>query len=217
VSTRKLAVSFVLAAATLAASARAEAPALRLVWVDPAGTASGSEDRARDECLALLEQMNLSAQWRRGRASEIAEPGEVRVILLDRGAKDRAGDPVLGSTPSRFEGAPFVWIHVPSVRAALGYDSRRTLAPERLLDRRALGTALGRVAAHELVHALAPWVPHGAGLMSRQLTRRDLTASTLAVAADVGPAVRAALDGSAPPARPDTGLLAAGATREPRR
>ena len=37
---------------------------------------------------------------------------------------------------------------------------------------RDLSLALGRVVAHELVHALAPSVPHGTGLMSASLSYR---------------------------------------------
>jgi hypothetical protein len=74
---------------------------------------------------------------------------------------------------------------------------------------RALGIALGRVVAHELVHALAPSVPHGAGLMSEKLTRRQLTAGRLPVDPGVGLAVCAALRGepSLPP--DDTAAIAA--------
>ncbi len=69
--------------------------------------------------------------------------------------------------------------------------------------------------AHELVHALAPSVPHGTGLMSAKLTRRQLNASTLPIDPEVGLAVRAALRGepSLPPADTDV-LAAATASRE---
>jgi hypothetical protein len=69
--------------------------------------------------------------------------------------------------------------------------------------------ALGRVVAHELVHALAPSVPHGTGLMSALLTCRQLTAPSIPFEAEVGLAVRAALRGDPPGSPPDTGVLAA--------
>jgi hypothetical protein len=70
------------------------------------------------------------------------------------------------------------------------------------------------VVAHELVHALAPSVPHGAGLMSEKLTRRQLAAARLPVDPEVGLAVRAALRGepSLPP--DDAGTLAAATATE---
>ena len=116
---------------------------------------------------------------------------------------------MLGATPPRFEVAPFVWVHVPSVRAVIGLDPRGpafTLAPPAS---RALAIALGRVVAHELVHALAPSVPHGTGLMSAALTYRQLTAPSIPFEAEVGLAVQAALRGDPLGPRPDTGVLAA--------
>ena len=74
---------------------------------------------------------------------------------------------------------------------------------------RALAIALGRVVAHELVHALAPSVPHGTGLMSAALTTRQLTAPSIPFDPEVGLAVQAALRGDPLGPRPDTGVLAA--------
>ena len=177
--------------------------------MDPARVATGVEALARDEARSLLRKMGLSVSWRRGDAAEIARPGEVRVILLDRGAERAPGTPILGATPAHFEGPPFVWVHVPNVRAVMGLRPDRSVAAVEPASARALAIALGRVAAHELVHALAPSVPHGTGLMSAKLTRRQLTAATLPVDPEVGLAVRAALRGepSLPPA--ETGVLAA--------
>ena len=48
------------------------------------------------------------------------------------------------------------------------------------MERAHFGRALGRVAAHEIVHALLPDRPHDrAGLMARSLGRRELTAAVL--------------------------------------
>jgi hypothetical protein len=190
-------------AAPLAAS-----PALRLVWMDPTGVGVGVEALARDETRSLLRKMGATVSWRRGEKSEMANPGEVRVILLDRTA-DSSGKPVLGATPPRFDVAPFVWVHVPSVRAVLGLNPRGSAFTMPPPAWRALAIALGRVVAHELVHALAPSVPHGTGLMSASLTNRQLTAPSIPVETEVGLAVQAALRGDPLGPRPDTGVLAA--------
>lgn len=185
--------------------------ATRLVWIDPAGVAVGLEAVARDEARSLLETMGASVSWRRGSAGEIARPGEVRVILLDRGAARRPGIPILGATPSRFEGAPFVWVHVPNVRAAMGLCPQGPLAAIDPPEVRSLAIALGRVVAHEVVHALAPSIRHGTGLMSTRLTRRQLTAVRVPIDPEVGLAVRAALRGEPSLAPADAGLVAAAA------
>jgi hypothetical protein len=181
---------------------------LHLVWVDPAGIGVGVEAGALHEARSLLQKMGTTVSWRHGDPGEDARVGEVRVILLDR-ATGSSGKAVLGATPPHFEVAPFVWVHVPSVRSVIGLDPRGpafTLAPPAS---RALSIALGRVVAHELVHALAPSVPHGTGLMSAALTYRQLTASSIPFEAEVGLAVQAALRGDPVGPRPDTGVLAA--------
>jgi hypothetical protein len=95
------------------------------------------------------------------------------------------------------------------VRAAVGLRQQVPAPTLELSAARTLGIALGRVVAHELVHALAPSAQHGTGLMSEKLTRRQLTAARLSVDSEVGLTVRAALRGepSLPPA--DTDVLAA--------
>jgi len=183
-------------------------PALRLVWMDPTGVGVGAEAAARDEARSLLRKMGATVTWRRGDAGELASPGEVRVILLDRSA-DSSGKAVLGATPPRFEVAPFVWVHVPCVRAVIGLDPRGPAFTMSAPASRSLAIAIGRVVAHELVHALAPSVPHGTGLMSATLTRRQLTDPGLRVDTEVGLAVQAALRGDPSAPRPDTGVLAA--------
>ena len=185
-----------------------DSQALRLVWMDPTGAAVGVEGAARDEARSLLRRMGATVSWRRGDAGELARPGEVRVILLDRTA-DSSGRPVLGATPPRFDVAPFVWVHVPNVRAVIGLAVRGPAFTMPPLASRDLAFALGRVVAHELVHALAPSVPHGTGLMSAALTRRHLTAPSIPFDAAVGLALQAALRGDPLGPSPDAGVLAA--------
>jgi hypothetical protein len=186
---------------------------LRLVWMDPARVGVGTEAGARDETRSLLRKMGATVSWRRGEAGEAASPGEVRVILLDR-ATDNSGKMVLGATPSRFEVAPLIWVHVPSVRAVIGLDPRGTAFTTPPPAARALAVALGRVVAHELVHALAPSVPHGTGLMSAELTYRQLTAPRIPFESEVGLALQAALRGDPLQPRPDGAVLADAARTE---
>ena len=183
----------------------ADPPVARLVWVDPTRAAIGIDALARDETRSLLGKMDVPVVWRIGEAGEVARPGEVRVILLDRVAARASGEPILGATPARFDGAPHVWIHVPNVRAAMGLRPQGPLVAVDALAVRALGVALGRVVAHEVVHVLAPAAPHGKGLMSEKLTRYQLAVRRLPVDAAVGLALRAALRGepSLPPAGTD--------------
>jgi hypothetical protein len=185
-------------------------PVLQLVWLDPAGVAIGTEVVVEPEVAKLLRGMGVRATWRRGKAQEFSQPGELRVIFLNRPAPPAHGASVLGATPSSVQGAPFVWVYVPSVRAAAGVGPR-TGPLEGLASTRRVGIALARVIVHELVHAVAPSVPHGRGLMSPRLDSRMLTGASIAADPQLGVAVRSALAGLAPiPAlRPVPEILAA--------
>lgn len=195
------------------AEARVTPAEVRLVWTDPSGAAAGLEPLARAEAEGLLRAMGVPVAWRRGDARELSRKGEVRVILLDRPATREHGVPVLGATPPAFAVAPYVWVHLPGLRSSLG------LVPGQVVRRdpwaaRSLGVAVGRVIAHELVHALAPSVPHGTGLMSSGLTRRQLTAPRIPIDPEVALALQAAVRGDVAPARPETGVFAAATAGE---
>jgi hypothetical protein len=181
---------------------------LRLAWLDPANAAGSSASAARDEAERVFKALGLAVAWRRTSTEEPPREDEFRVILLDRAALNARRANVLGSTPERFDGPPFVWIHVPGVRRVLGIVAEPSGSPE-LRHIRGLGIALGRVIAHEILHALVPAVPHGEGLMKSSLTFQDLSASSAPVTPELIAIVRGALEGRAAPARPDGGLLAA--------
>lgn len=186
--------------------------ALRLAWLDPTEVAGLSGPVARDEAARALRSLGISASWRRARAGEPSRAGEIRVILLDRAARTAGNGSVLGSTPTHFECEPFVWIHEPGVRGVLGLTTGGRLS--ELRDTHALGMALGRVIAHEILHALVPALPHGEGLMKSRLTRGDLTLSVPPVTPGLIAHVRAALAGEREPARSDIGLLTAEHARD---
>ena len=214
-STRR-AVTVVILASVVGAARPANAgeTALRLAWIDPARVAAGFDGLARKEASHLLRRMGVAASWRRAEAGELADPGEVRVIFLDRAAARPSGVTVLGATPTRFADSPFVWVHVPSVRASLGLPPAGPRPGMSAVEARALAIAIGRVVAHELVHAVAPHVPHGIGLMSASLGRRQLTAASIGLDPAVSLAVRTALRGDAPFPLPPADVLAATAGGE---
>ena len=185
-------------------------PALLLTWLDVSGVTGGVDGVARSEVRSILSEAGLEVAWRRGRGGEEARPGEIQIILVDRLRVDRvSGRPVLGATPSRLREHPFVWIHVRSVRAALGLAGGSSAHDLPVGARRNLGVALGRVIAHEVVHALAPALRHGRALMSESLKWDHLTGPRLSVEPEVALSVRTALQGLAGPTALDAGVLAA--------
>lgn len=178
---------------------------LPLVWFDPSDLASGSEAVARAEVTSLLARMGATVGWRRGTPGEVNPGDGVQVIMVGRGPA--ASDaPVLGTTHRR----RVVWVRVPNVRAAIGVSPSRPPRELPAADLRRVGVAIGRVIAHEIVHAVVPSLPHGTGLMSESLGLRQLTAAAIAVDPEAARAVRAALTGSLVP--PGAVVLADGAT-----
>jgi hypothetical protein len=95
---------------------------------------------------------------------------------------------VLGS--AHIEGAvPAVWIHPEAVSVAVGLGD---LTPREWTasERGDFARALGRVAAHEVVHALLGSARHASiGLMAPTLVRRDLLAPVLTVDRDTRRAI----------------------------
>lgn len=167
-----------------AGSASAEG-AVRLVWCDLYGLAVGSESAAREEAAALVARMGATLSWRIGQPGEVRRRDEVWVVLVGEGP--RSSRLVLGTTLRNPRVAPLVWVRVPHVQAALGSRGRPSQDPRRL------GIAVGRVIAHELVHALVPSQPHGSGLMSETFSARQLDAVTMPIEHGVALAFGAAL------------------------
>jgi hypothetical protein len=122
----------------------------------------------------LLAAADTRVEWRWAAPGTETAPDELRVVFLDSPARGTlAGYPVLGTTATGHSGPPpIVWIHTPSVARVLGL--RAESLRNSFFAERSLGVALGRVVAHELVHALAPEVPHGTGLMAPGLRPQAL-------------------------------------------
>jgi hypothetical protein len=103
---------------------------------------------------------------------------------------------------------------VPNLRAALGISRTRSVVALTPVERRLLAVALGRVIAHEVVHARVPSLHHGTGLMSRILTRRQLTAESIPFEPEVAFALQAALRGDPVFATSGGGVTAAAQLQE---
>jgi hypothetical protein len=168
---------------------------LRIAWFDPSDVAAGSELVARAEAEALIARMGANVTWRRAASGEMTRSEEVWVILLGSGGQPVSGPLVLGATRRHHPVAPVVWVRVANVRAALGISQRPPLRDLPPIERRLFAIALGRVIAHEVVHALVPSLPHGTGLMSGSFSRRQLTGGWIPIEPEVVFALRAALRG----------------------
>ncbi|HEY2946140.1 MAG TPA: hypothetical protein VGN09_27150 [Vicinamibacteria bacterium] len=178
------------------------APLLRLVWIDVFGSAPYAYPGAAREAAAILADAGVKAAWTLGDSSTVTTGDELKVVLMAGAANGaRLPEHVMGGTRS---GAPShtTWIYLSNVLWALGLQDK---ADRRLLlrEQEEVARALGRVVAHELVHAVAPDVAHTrTGLMAEKLGREFL----LHARAGLGPAeekaFRAGVQGFATAAEP---------------
>lgn len=153
------------AAALAADSAR---PLLRVTWIENADLDPFAFLQMENESREILGRLGLRLRLRRGEPDGDAAGG-FRVVLANRFAP--GGRNILGGVviPHSREGTARIWIFRPQVRALLWNAS---LAPGAA---RREGIALGRVLAHEIVHALVPDLPHAEdGLMAGKLSAGSL-------------------------------------------
>jgi hypothetical protein len=148
------------------------APTVRLAWWDPERVLSRDFDQMAREVQAVFRPIGIEIIWRR--AEERSSAGELSVILLPSDPA-RARDPrrTMGRVNRELHDA--LWVFAASVRETLRLG--RPAGRDRLWEeRRDYPRALGRVVAHELVHALVPDEPHApSGLMQAALSRDFLT------------------------------------------
>ena len=149
-----------------------------LVWYDvqeqlPEGFATMAH-----EVRSIFAEIGVEVGWRAAAPGESYGGGATREIAVIALAEDpslaRRSTPVLGLVIREPQPTRAFWAFVGNLRRALGLEKR---PGERLGPRECerLARALGRVVAHEVVHALAPEHPHGVGLMKHALSRALLT------------------------------------------
>jgi hypothetical protein len=161
-----------------AATVAAEAASRRLTihWSDPERQFPFDMKPLVAEARALFAPIGIDLAWAPS-DMELARD-HVRVVLL---ALDRSGGRMGAHTMACVQegpnAQPAAWILVPRVRETLGLPPQRLPDEEPLLAR-----ALARVMAHELIHLIAPRVPHvRGGLMNASLGRDFLLRPALAV------------------------------------
>lgn len=175
--------------------------ALRLAWLDVTEHGAGARDVVWSESRSIFREAGIEVTWRQATERESARSGEIRVVFVDRVLVDRlTRRPILGVTPAWADGPHLVWVHVGSVRAVLGIPQHRAAHALPVAARRDLSVALGRVVAHEVVHAVVPSLGHGEALMAKTLTRSQLTSARMSIGPAAAHSVRAELRrGPAPP------------------
>ncbi len=151
-------------------------PTLRLVWVETGQVAPLIREVMAAEVERILEQMGVSLVWRSGGPQAVSEGDELRIVPLpSSGLGADAGRRVLGAVSQASARPKTVWIYYWNVIEAVGlrHDGLASSTP---LQKRWVGLALGRVVAHEVVHSVAPDVPHARGGLMTSALRASLAA-----------------------------------------
>lgn len=162
----------VLAALALVVAAAATPPTITLLLCDAAHSLHSDGATLRAEVAAQLEGTGLALRFKTvaaGRGFESHE-GEMLVVLLPTEMRNPGHERVLGVVIGDHQFPSPIWVSVGNVSRVLGVQATDTGASDRL------ETALGRVVAHEVIHAFLPERPHsGTGLMARAVNRDTLT------------------------------------------
>jgi hypothetical protein len=177
-------------AATAALAAETATHRLTIHWSDPEGQFPFDKDGLVAEARALFAPLGIELDW--APAGSVVSRDHVQIILLaaDRSG-GRMGEHAMACVQSASGRPPAAWILVPRVRETLGLSSRSVPSDGPLLSR-----ALARVMAHELVHLIAPQVPHAPGGLMNASLGREFLVGRIDAALDerVARAVRQAID-----------------------
>ena len=164
-----------------AIAAPSEAPRVGVVWVGAQLPASCRLDlpTVEREVRRIFAAMEVEIDWKVPATSVVHHRQEIVVVALPTDALERNW--IMGAAT---RGANAVWVYCSTVARALGLDPRASGSTSLLSQ------AVGRVVAHEIVHALAPTLPHSfQGLMAAHWAKNRLVDPVL----DVDAATRLAV------------------------
>lgn len=144
------------------------------------------------EVSTILGREGVGVRWRKGGRGVMASERELTVVLLNNRGAGSIKPSVMGATRVDNGVVHTVWVFLPNVATVLGLQRDQSQWTGQ--DRLAFGTALGRVIAHEIFHALVPDLPHAShGLMAESLSRGALTGPWVDLPPDFRAALRPAL------------------------
>jgi hypothetical protein len=163
------------------------APRLLVVWHDAHRLYHGTHTEVAHEVQSLFDPLELEMHWQQ--AKRFDPPLDERTILLRivLMPSDPAGPgwglkgDVMGAVLPGNGRARSVYVFYPTLVRGLKLKPREGRLPD-LDEREVLEKALGRVVAHEMVHAIAPDVQHAKhGLMQPSVTRSFLASHDVVV------------------------------------
>ena len=153
---------------------------IEIVWFDPLDALPCRFEELVGEAEAVFRTADVAVRWRKAGPGTVTQPPQVHAVLLD-GAQPAGQELVLGATGHSGAPALNLWISLPAIKRTLGLDPTPGRAVSAF-ERRQLARALARVLLHEVVHAVAPDLPHAAtGLMCERMDRAFLLKESVAI------------------------------------
>jgi hypothetical protein len=133
----------------------------------------------------LLDRLGARLRIRWAQAGDVQDPGGITVVVMPGRPAARLKATVLGAVQPA--GAPRVlWLFPEVIADALDRLPGTAGSPGSPKERAALAVALGRVAAHEIVHLVCPWRPHDReGLMAARMSPSVLRGGPLVIDDDL--------------------------------
>ncbi len=139
-----------------------------VLWVEAVTVPGAVREAMAREAAEILGPVGIKLRWRAGPAEAESGLEELRVVPLSPAGRRTGSGRVLGAT-STGEGPRTIWIDYANVAWVAGTSTER-LVSAAFPERRRVGVAMGRVVAHEVVHALVPEMPHSTdGVMAERL------------------------------------------------
>jgi hypothetical protein len=152
---------------------------LSIAWFDPTNAVGDMGEAIGAELRSLFRRLSTDIEWRRVEAGEvIPAEADIPVILLrEDPSRERRDRRIMGLVPKTND-APSIWVFVGPVRRTLGLPSQSSARDAA----EGLARAVGRVVAHEILHVIAPEVPHARlGLMHHSLNRAVLLSPAISL------------------------------------
>ncbi len=151
------------------------APRLDLAWYDPEALVPVGFESISREVESIFRDHGPRVVLARGNGFEAPGARPLRVIVVRRGAAAwNLGDDVMGVAPGSSVPRRNIYVIAPVVRQVLGHTPGNA-REEDSAESAEMSLALGRVIAHEVVHAVAPDHPHAEdGLMHGRQRRKSL-------------------------------------------
>jgi hypothetical protein len=155
-------------------------PALRLLWFDPtAALPPRAVELAGQEVRNIFRGLGVDVDVQQAEPDAIYGEGpvlEVPVIVLrEDPVRQRRPQRVMGLVVRDQKPTRAVWAFLEHIRWTLGAPPLTRSLPISTMEEHGVGVALGRVVAHEVIHAIAPEEPHARnGLMNHSLDKAFL-------------------------------------------